>query len=782
MKRNPKCKLCGLHEDAMTVCLMGHGKVPSKVMLFGEAPGSKEDECGLPFQGRAGELLNSLLKVAGLSRDQVYIANPVRCRPPDNRAPSNKEIKACSVYTESEIEKVNPRYVILMGATALKALLGETGITEKHGSVIKRGKITYLPTFHPAAALHDPKRFGPLQEDFKKFGRLIAGVPEKKTPLNIIEINDRKTFDACLKDIQESDLVSFDTETTGLDPRAEDAVINTLQIGTKKTQWILPLEISWSPWRGDSRAQLHMVKAIAKALDGVREVAGQNAKFDNLFLWIHYGVRFKLTFDTMLSSHILDENSPSGLKYRAKVDLGAPDYDIEADDKKGGDGITKEKFMMYAASDVYYTRKLAINHRKRLQAEEGLWNLFTWLMMPAARVLEKIEFEGLFINQKRKAEVRKQLVKNINICQRRLKMVADINWGSPDQVANILFGKLGLKPLEYTPGGKPSTSETVIKQLAGKHKALGLLMDLRGYQKQLSTYIDGWDPLMHGDHVYLGMRLNGTVTGRLSSRLHQVPRDPLIRSLIDAPPGWVFWSADFSQIELRIAALFAGDVTMIELFKAGMDIHLATAAEVSGKHPDDVTDEERKMAKAINFGLIYGMSYRKLTIYARDKYEVIITDNQSKQFRNRFFGKYSGLLPWHDRMRKLVAGEGRVRSPIGRIRRLPEIYSPDEGFRREAERQAINSPVQGFASDLKLMSLVEIDQEIDWKECRIVGEVHDAILGIVRKDRLDFYMKKIKSIMENPALLKKFGVKIPFPIVADVEIGPWGTKKKWVAK
>lgn len=779
MKRNPKCRLCSLHESASTVCLMGHGKVPSKVMLFGEAPGAKEDECGLPFQGRAGDLLNRLLKDAGLSREKVYIANPVRCRPPDNRSPSNKEIKACSVYTPGEIEKVNPKYVILMGATALKAVLGEKGITEKHGSIIKRDGITYLPTFHPAAALHDPKRFGPLQEDFKKFGRIIAGKSEKKTPLNIIEIVNRRTFDACLKDIVSSDLVSFDTETTGLDPRADGAAINTLQIGTRATQWILPLEISWSPWKGDRKAQLHMVKAIAQAIKKVDEVTGQNAKFDNLFLWILYGVRFKLTFDTMLSSHILDENSPSGLKYRAKVDLGAPDYDIEADEKKGGGAISKEKFMVYGASDVYYTRKLALNHRKRLRSEEGLWNLFTWLIMPAARVLEKIEFEGLYINQKQKAEVRKQLVKNISVCERRLKMIADINWGSPDQVAEVLFKKLRMKVLDYTPGGKPSTAETVMKQLAEKHPAPSLLLQLRGYQKQLSTYVDGWDPLMHGDRVYLGLRLNGTVTGRLSSRLHQVPRDPLIRSLIDAPPGWVFWSADFSQIELRIAALFAGDVAMIELFKTGADIHLATAAEILGKHPDDVTKEERKMAKAINFGLIYGMSYRKLTIYARDKYEVIITDNQSKQFRNRFFGKYSGLLPWHDRVRRLVAGEGRVRSPIGRIRRLPEIYSPDEGLRKQAERNAINSPVQGFASDLKLMSLVEIDRVINWSDCKIVGEVHDAILGMVRKEKADFYLKKIKAIMESPPLLKKFGVKIPFPIVADVEIGPWGKGKPW---
>lgn len=776
---NSNCKLCSLHEDVKSVCVMGDGRAPAKVMIVGEAPGAREDKVGKPFQGEAGQLLNRTLEKAGIDRTKCYVTNVVKCRPPENRAPKTGEMKACKIYLDKEINKIQPKFVILLGATALKGVLKQTGITEKHGQVIEQDGITYLPTFHPAAALHDPRRRGPIEQDFKKFGLLISGKKMEKPELRITEIVDRKSFLACLAAIKDTKWVSFDTETSGLDPRVPDACIKSLQVGTRHGEFVLPLEIEWSPWKGDKKVQRKMLKAIRDELRKCKEVSAANGKFDCIWLQIHYNLLFPMTFDVGAAAFILDENEPTSLKYRARVDLGAHDWDVE-EKQKTGKNITKEEFYEYGCYDVYYTRKLAMLYEKRLRETDGLWELFRWLVMPAARLLVKVEQQGFYINRKRQAEVRKDLNSKMKKVMAKLDRHSGgkVNWNSPAQVGELLFNKVGLTPLDKTDGGANSTSESVLKRLADQHPIPKLLVEYRGYAKLLSTYVDGWEELTHGDRVYFGFKLTGTVTGRLSSRLHQVPRDPMIRSLLDAPEGWVFWTADFSQVELRLTAMLSGDIAMMTIYKENGDIHTATACDVLGLSPDKITKDQRKRAKAVNFGFVYGMMAKKFVIYARDDYDVHISLDEANRFRNNFFKKFTGLLPWHKRMKRLVKAQGFVRNPIGRIRRLPDIASNEWGKRSEAERQAINSPVQGFGSDLKLMSMIELGEKIDWNEIQILGEHHDAIMGLVRKEVAVKWMKVVKETMESPALLKKFNVRIPVPIVAEVEIGPWGKGEK----
>lgn len=806
--RNPRCRDCGLHADARTVCLWGAGPKHAKVMIVGEAPGYNEDRTGKPFTGKAGEVLDKALDAAGIARDDVYITNVVKCRPPDNKTPSGKEMTACRKYLEAELESVRPKYVITLGATALKGVLRKTGINEMHGQIINLDGRKYMPTFHPAAALYDPKRLTPIREDFKRFGGEITGKKPRPPELNIRVIEDLATFKKCIEDIQRTRHVSFDSETSGLDQHAPDFEMHSFQVGTKKTQWFLPLQIDWSPFRDRTHFQREMLKKLQRAIDGCDEVSTANGKFDNIAAMCAYGLRFKVTFDVGVAAHLLDENQPIGLKYRARVDLNAPDWDIEAEKKRGrGNGThnedNKQEFIEYACFDVYWTRRLTKLYRKRLAATDGLMSVFRNLMIPAGRVLELAEYEGFYINRKRRKKVRTELKTKIAKIEKKLNRYADINWNSTQQVGQFLFGKLGLTPLDKTGGGADSTSESVMKRLADKHPVPKLILELRENKKLLSTYVDGWRDLMHGSQVYFSFKLSGTVTGRLASRLHGTPRNKMIRSLIDAPPGWVFWSADFSQIELRIAAMISGDIALLQAYKNGEDVHLQTACDVLGVPPDKVSYEQRKRAKAVNFGFIYGMMPPKFVKYARDDYEINISLREAKRYRNGFFNKYSMLLDWHERQRRIVRSAGEVRNPIGRIRHLPDIGSSDPSKRAEAERQAINSPVQGFASDLKLMAMIEICEYLEgkrmdletvasggplkpprysWDECKILGEHHDALLGIVRKDKVDKYMTLVKRIMENPMMLKRFGVKIPIPIEAEIELGPWGTKQKWEPK
>jgi DNA polymerase-1 len=238
--------------------------------------------------------------------------------------------------------------------------------------------------------------------------------------------------------------------------------------------------------------------------------------------------------------------------------------------------------------------------------------------------------------------------------------------------------------------------------------------------------------------------------------------------------------ADYSQIELRLVAEVSGDPRMRMIFQTGGDVHAATASEILGIAIEFLTKEQRKMGKPINFGFIYGMWWKKFKDYARDNYGVIFTDPESEAYRTRFFEIFNYLPKWHKRMKRTVQLYGQVESLSGRIRHLPGINSSDKSVQQEAERQAINSPIQGFGSgDLKAMAMIEVDETFDEDQLRIVGEVHDSILMWIKEEPLEEIIPEVKRIMEHPRLFKDFKIELSVPLVADFEVGPWGTGEKW---
>lgn len=420
------------------------------------------------------------------------------------------------------------------------------------------------------------------------------------------------------------------------------------------------------------------------------------------------------------------------------------------------------------------------------------------------------------------------------------------NWGSTQQLAKLLFGKprakdgeiqcdwgLGLPVLDKTDAGNASCSESVIKRI--DHPCAGALLKFREAKQQLSFFIDGWKPYLvkkeweKGVYWFLhpSFKLHGTVTGRLSCEnpnLQQVPRDPRIRTLITAPQGWVLIDADLSQIELRIAAELAGETAMIHAFKTGIDVHwltllrelershaqketvMSTALRIAGKNklnynqaievllkagPDAAQEiykewkELRKKAKAINFGYLYGMWWKKFKLYARDNYGVNVTDAEAQASRESFFDLYSDFSDWHKRQRSYARRHGFVPSLAGRKRRLPAARSPfDTPQRREAERQSINSPVQSFANDINLMALLQLCREFPRSIVRVVGTVHDAILVMVKEEYCKQVHDRLLEIMSGPELFEVFDIQLDVPIEADANIGPWGAGvnyKKWEA-
>jgi len=785
--READCVRCNLHRGAKTICLLGDGPVPSKVMLVGEAPGAREDDVERPFSGVAGQYLDRILSEVGLPRDSVYITNAVRCRPPDNRTPTKTELKACSVFMQRELEIVDPSHILLLGNAALQALTGKTGIMTKHGISVKIGNRIFFPTVHPAAVLRNPAHEGIFKADLLAFARLVRGVDSRPETQTALIRSSKGLAKLCSMLAAVDTPISFDVETGtkemdrdegGLQPWAPDGVIHTVSFSWEEGRsYVVSLEHPATEW--DIPIE-RVYAALDVALAG-KKMVGHNIKFDCQWMAAK-GVHLYAHFDTKLAAHLLDENRPQGLKPLSRSYLGADEY--EAGISFTGSATSLTRLAIYNGKDTDYTLRLYHIFRDELKKNQRLARLFMKLTMPACRAFIEFETTGFPINIERLRERHKEIkAKIVEIEDKLLSFVPEekrgiANFRSVVFLGWFFFDHLGLPVIITTKTGRPSTAEPVLLQLRKKHKAVDLLMELRKWQKYESTYTRNWLTrvgIARKPRLYTSYNLSGTVTGRLSSDMQQVPRDVYIRSIIGTKPGWKFIEADFSQIELRIAAMFSRDPALTRAFKTGGDPHRETAAKVLGKAPDLISKEERKMAKAVNFGFLYGMGARKFKTYADEKYDVQVSMEEAYRYREAFFEQYRGLPAWHERQRRLVRNLQAVNSPLGRIRHLPTILSTDEEIQAQAERDAINSPVQGMASDLTVLSMVYLHQRLDPRKARIIGNVHDSILLEAREAYAEETANIVKEVMENLPLKKLFGYSPSIPIEAEVTISQhWG--------
>lgn len=839
MNRNPNCNLCPLHEGVGTICVWGE-EVPSRlwsrrqcdVMVIGEAPGWNEDKAGRPFVGDSGRLIREKLEAAGITN--YYITNVAKCRPPQNRTPTAKEAKACRVYLDEEIRTVKPKYIIALGSLAAKTVLKKSKITQEHGQLVTLPNgVIGMPVYHPAYALRDPSKLPAIEHDLARFARAMRGEYEE-TPEIPWRIVTAKTFDQFIREFRESDEFSFDVETSSLDWFKPDQFIRCIGIGLQKRAWVMPLDMPGSPYLNRPEA-VRDVLGLLTLLAGGKIAVAQNGKFDNHWIRAICGRKFNLCFDTMLAHHILDENQDHDLKYMSRAYLDAPEYDIPKADKLGrGLEIPEKwlKFLRYCAMDAWYTLKLKGIFEKQLSESKQLYRLFYKLVIPAARALEDIEEEGLTLDLPKYVEteirVRKERDEALEILNDTAHKAGSraINWNSPKQVATLLFEDIGIKSTVKTATGAPSTGEEALLAIKGTHPVADQLIKFRELEKFLGTYIEGWKEYTVDGKLYLGYKIHGTVTGRYSSRLHQVPRDGAIRNLVTAPPGWEFAQADLSQAELRIAAELSRDLELVACFQpGGPDVHWRTMLHVigsgaSGEYNDlakktatkiaeslqeglykltlpdslellrktgheaaiaiDKTwKEARKRGKSINFGFVFGMYENKFIETCKLKYGYEPTFDEARAFRQAYFELYAGIPPWHEKQKTLCKLDGQVTDLFGRVRRLPGIHSRDRELRGEAERQSINSPVQGTIGDWKTAALIEIHETISRDKLRIVGEHHDALLMIVRPEYKDEVLPRVREIMRKPKLLKIFKINNVVPMDSEIEVGPWGAGVKY---
>jgi uracil-DNA glycosylase family 4 len=801
--RDPQCELCKMHTQAQgkDVCVTASGPARADVMVVTKSP--------LSAKGRT-EML-TYLERAGVDPAGVAFTAAIKCRAWD-LDPGKGDLKACKPYLDREIEAIGPKFILALGNEAMYSLVGKSGIMKHRGVVYERGNARVLPTISPSMVYRNPGLKGGFEADLKYFDRMIRGVDNEDdfTFTTVSTLDDLRLFITALK---QAEVMAFDIETNGYDEFAPDAAIVSLAVTLASNDpdapmsvWAVPLMHPESPWR---RHWHKVLVRLASYFNAVPKAIAHNGKFDCRWLR-QFGVDRRLTFDTMLAAHTLDENRPKGLKPLAQQLLGVKPWAISTKDLVD---TPLDEVLLYNAKDTFYTLGLyrIFKGQFGLPANKRKMRIFTKIMMPCSEIFTDVEREGVWTDTEK-------MMTHGSIAKRELAAIdaelltfvpedkgghKEVNFNPSNFARWFIFEHLGLpvfargKDKDDGSPGQPSMAEAIMLDLQDKHphRALELLIERTKWQKYDSAFFSAYaEQVDENDRIHTTFKLTGTVTGRLSSgkpdtdkvtsrkqnrgvNLQQVPRDDFVRGIFGAPPGSSFVEADYSQVELRVAAFIARETTMLHLYATGQDIHTTMAMKMTGKPADRVTKDERKKAKAVNFGFLYGMGVNKFIETAWSNYGVRVTEQESKAFRDAFFTQFPMLLKWHARQRRLVSQYKRVESPLGRVRHLPDIDSPNQGVRSEAERQAINSPVQSFASDMALLSMVRITEEFKRQGMRAhpIGTVHDAINFEIPDEELSVALPIIKDNMENLPLRRMFGVNLDVPIIADLKVGTrWG--------
>ena len=599
-----------------------------------------------------------------------------------------------------------------------------------------------------------------------------------------------------IKKIQKEKLVAVDTETNALDVMSAELVGISFGLASGEACYI-PLthkeEVSEQVGQGDLFAkntamvgyelvknQLDLTACLAQLKpileDEQIKKIGQNIKYD-LTVFANHGIEVQgVAFDTMLESYTQNSTGRHNMDDLAERYLGHKTIAFEEIAGKGKNQLTFDKIALdvaseYAAEDADVTMKLHQTLFPELEKTPTLLKLFNEIEMPLVRVLSHIERNGVLIDPQ------KLLVQSQEIEQRLAEVEAEVhqaagqefNLASTKQLQEILFEKLGLPVKKKTPKGAPSTNEEVLEELAQEgHIVPKLLIEHRGLSKLKSTYTDKLPQMINPKtgRVHTSYHQAVTATGRLSSSDPNLQNIPIrneegrrIRQAFIAREGYKIVAADYSQIELRIMAHLAHDEGMLKAFTEGKDIHRSTAAEIFGVSLEEVTNEQRRNAKAINFGLIYGMSEFGLSN------QLGISRQEARTYMDAYFNRYPNVLQFMTDIKAKAAEQGYVETLLGRRLYLPEIKSSNGMRRKAAERVAINAPMQGTAADIIKVAMIGIDKMIFGDEnIKMIMQVHDELVFEVKAEMVEHYSQLIKTEMEK-------AIKLHVPLIADVGVG-----------
>ena len=591
-----------------------------------------------------------------------------------------------------------------------------------------------------------------------------------------LTIFSKAEFELWLARLQASNLFAFDTETTSLNYMKAEVVGVSFSVNSGEAAYV-PFTHAYpgAPKQLDRDWALNKLKPLLE--DSKRAKVGQNLKYDASVLANHGIVLEGIKYDTMLQSYVLDSTGTRhdmdslALKY-----LGHKTTHFEDIAGKGAKQLTFDQIPLevagpYAAEDADITMRLHEVFWPKIEKEKKLIRLFNEIELPLVPVLSRIERKGALLDIDLLAEQSRDLGKRILELEKEAHEIAGqaFNLGSPKQLGEILFEKLELPVVKKTPKGAPSTAEDVLVELALDYPLPKLLLEHRSLSKLKSTYTDKL-PMMVSEvsgRVHTSYHQAVTATGRLSSSEPNLQNIPIrteegrrIRKAFIAPSGFALVAADYSQIELRIMAHLSKDAGLLSAFNEDRDVHTATAAEVFEVDQDAVSGEQRRKAKAINFGLIYGMSAFGLAK------QLGLGRNQAQEYIDRYFARYPGVKDYMDATREVAHEQGFVETLFGRRLYLPEINARNKMRQQAAERTAINAPMQGTAADIIKKAMLNVDRWLlnEDVDASIIMQVHDELVLEVNESILESLIVEVNALMSDAASLD-------VPLVVDVGYG-----------
>ena len=589
-------------------------------------------------------------------------------------------------------------------------------------------------------------------------------------------VTDQVVLDDWLRQLSQAEVFAFDTETTSLD-YMEARIVGVSFAVTPGRAAYVPLAHDYlgAPEQLDREAVLAQLKPLLE--DPNQRKLGQNLKYDASVLANH-GIELQgIAFDTMLESYVLDSTgSRHDMDSLALKYLGCSTIHFEDIAGKGAkqlrfNQITVEEAGPYAAEDADITLRLHQKLWPKLESEDALRSVFEEIELPLVPVLSRIERQGAFISRELLVKQSAQLGSRLEELQAQTYDLAgqEFNLGSPKQLGEILFEKLQLPVIKKTPKGAPSTAEEVLTELALDYPLPKLLLEYRSLSKLKSTYTDKLPQMINPQtgRVHTSYHQAVTATGRLSSSNPNLQNIPIrteegrrIRQAFIAPAGYKIVAADYSQIELRIMAHLSADPGLVKAFGEGLDVHRATAAEVFEVSLDEVSTDQRRKAKAINFGLIYGMSAFGLAK------QLHMGRNEAQQYIDRYFERYPGVHTYMEKTRVLAREQGYVETLFGRRLYLPEINARNKMRVQAAERTAINAPMQGTAADIIKMAMLAVDEWIQGGgvDGCMVMQVHDELV-------LEVAQEEVAAASDELCRLMSAAADLSVPLVVEAGVG-----------
>lgn len=590
-------------------------------------------------------------------------------------------------------------------------------------------------------------------------------------------ITEQADFDRWLGKLEAAELFAFDTETTSIDAQRAELVGVSLAVQPHEAAYI-PVAHSYMgvPDQLDRDKVLAALKPYLE--DPAKAKVAQHAKYD-INVLAHYDIRVQgVAFDTMLESYVLDATATRhdmdslSLKYLGQGTIKFEDIAGKGSKQLTFDQIALEQAGPYAAEDADVTLRLHQTLWAKLQPQASLARVLQEIEMPLMPVLARIERNGALVDANLLGKQSIELGDKMVALERQAFELAgeEFNLGSPKQLGAILYEKQGLPVLSKTAKGQPSTAEAVLAELAEQGFELPqVIMQYRSVSKLKSTYTDRLPEQINPrtGRIHTSYHQAVAATGRLSSSDPNLQNIPIrttegrrIRQAFVAPKGYKLLAADYSQIELRIMAHLGQDAGLLDAFKHDLDVHRATAAEVFGVELDEVSSDQRRSAKAINFGLIYGMSAFGLAK------QIGVDRKQAQAYIDRYFARYPGVLSYMERTREQASEQGYVETLFGRRLYLPEIHAKNQAMRKAAERTAINAPMQGTAADIIKRAMIKVEAWLNDSslDARVIMQVHDELVLEVREDQIDAVTKGLKEHMAQAA-------ELDVPLVVEVGVG-----------